>query len=96
MKVTPATSGATGPGKGELYDILKALVTTVNELRNSVVEIKADFNLLRTEVAAQRTAYEAHRADATAHASADSTNTVAAMTSTAIVAADPTATGLTV
>ena len=41
MKVTPANCGATGPGSGELYEILKALVTTVNQLVVLANDLKA-------------------------------------------------------
>lgn len=66
--------------KAKLGDKLAALIALANEL-------KTDYTALKDDVAAIRTAYEAHRVNATAHASADSTNTVAALTSTAIAAA---------
>lgn len=80
MKVTPANSGATGPGSGELYDILKALVTTVNSLVTVVNEMKAGFN--------------AHLADGSHTAAANTT--AANVTANTVDAADATATDLTV
>lgn len=80
MKVTPANCGATGPGAGELYDILKALVTTVNSLVTVVTELRTDFN--------------AHLQDGSHTAAANTTG--ANVTANTVDAAAPTATGLTV
>ena len=84
---------ATGSGKGDLFAILKAFHDTQAEIITLLTEVKADFNLLRTDFVDLRTKYEAHRVLTAGgvHGGADSTNAAAAAGSTVIAAAVPTA-----
>lgn len=85
-----------------LGDKMDALIALVNELKADYTALRVDVAAVRTQMladlidlAALHAAYEAHRADAVAHAVADATNTAAAptavapaaLTSTAIAAA---------
>ncbi|MNT51818.1 hypothetical protein D3C72_1888040 [compost metagenome] len=86
---TPDPAALTWAGDVKaLANELKTFAGAVKDLAN---DIKAEFNKLQVDVAALRTAYEAHRADTDAHAAADTTNTAPSMTASAVAESDLTA-----